>query len=510
METINAQIFKALRISELSKVPVLLIGNPGCGKTTTVEMFCRIAGYELVLLRGSQSTPEEILGFEVNEGNSDRTTTHLIPTWYADVKKFEKEGKRVLLFLDEITTANEPTQGALLHLIFERKVTRTEKLPDDCLVVSAGNYSGNLSSGFNLIPPLMNRFMIINIMFSDSDLDSFFGKYQVSTINPEIELKELYDNEEKPLDQGFINITKMMIEKCIKEYTRSLIKSGELDLNITEMSDVYTNSQTSILPGFVSPRSLNYLREAAIYTYLTYGKSGISSDTFDLITKGLVGIGFVNRDKVVTPVSLHNKYKQAILGVCIELDKNKSKSIVGYSDAISKILGFDSSTYDKDSDRKDKVRIFTIEEIKSLTKVFNDALLDNSIKKIETPINQNIIVTIAELVKYTSDRISKDNIRQELIDGDLVDLNKINGYLHIFNSNIELYDTIHKFISKKNFNYPNQVIDYISNTISLTIDRNEFMVRSSVDMAKKRKPDSIDTLIQVIPTKSRYNKIKMV
>lgn len=257
METINSKIIRVLRISELSKVPVLLIGNPGVGKTTTVEKFCEMFGYELVLLRGSQSSPEEILGFDVNDNNERKTTTHLVPEWYIDVKNFESQGKKVLLFLDEITTSNEPTQAALLHLIFERKVTRVDKLPDDCLIVSAGNYSGNLSSGFNLIPPLMNRFMIINIVPNDIDIDVFLGKYDPSSQNLMSSIKNVYNNEERPVDDSFINSSKSLIEKGIKEMTRSLVKSGKLSLSATEMSDVYSDTSGYLL-GFVSFKSYTY------------------------------------------------------------------------------------------------------------------------------------------------------------------------------------------------------------------------------------------------------------
>lgn len=106
METINESIFKALKISEFSKIPFLFIGNPGTGKTTTVEMFCKIRGYELVLLRGSQSSPEEILGFDVNSRSEDKFTDKKFPSWYRDVKNIYNNGGKVLLFLDEITGAN--------------------------------------------------------------------------------------------------------------------------------------------------------------------------------------------------------------------------------------------------------------------------------------------------------------------------------------------------------------------------------------------------------------------
>lgn len=509
METINAQIFKVLRISELSKVPVLLIGNPGCGKTTTVEIFCKIAGYELVLLRGSQSSPEEILGFEVNEGNPDKTTTHLNPRWYAEVKEYEKQGKKVLLFLDEITTSNEPTQAALLHLVLGRKLTDDDKLPDSCLVVSAGNYSGNLSSGFNLIPPLMNRFMIVNIIPGDKDLDSFLGKYQPSLIDPEYELDQIYKNEERNQDQSFINATKLLIEKSIREFTRSLIKSGELDLTVTEISDIYTSTQTSILPGLVTLRSLNFFREVSIYTYLTYGKAGISSEFFDLMTKGLVGIGYVNRDGSPTPISLSEKYKQAIISTCIELDKNKSKSLVGYNDAITKILGFDASLIDE-SDIKERLKVMTIGDINSLSKIFKDAASDKSIRKVDTPVDVNTIMMVSNLIQHTSKIVCEDYIVTPLVkNAGTFDLNKLNGYLHVYNSNVELYNNLHKFVSMKNFNYPEVITSYLSvSPVNIVLDRNAFRIKHAIDNAKKVSPESIDTILQIIPIKVRYNKEK--
>lgn len=496
METINSKIIKVLRISELSKVPVLLIGNPGVGKTTTVEKFCEMFGYELVLLRGSQSSPEEILGFDVNDNNERKTTTHLVPEWYIDVKNFESQGKKVLLFLDEITTSNEPTQAALLHLIFERKVTRVDKLPEDCLIVSAGNYSGNLSSGFNLIPPLMNRFMIINIVPNDIDIDVFLGKYDPSTQNLISSMKSICNNEERSVDDSFINSSKSLIEKGIKEMTRSLVKSGKLSLSVTEMSDVYSDT-SGYLPGFVSFRSLNYLREVSIYTYLTYGKLGITSDSFDLMIKGLVGVGFRINNNSVEKVSLCDEYKEAILGICIELDKMKSKSILNYNDSFIKLLGFDP-VQEELSDSK--LKRMKDEEYQSFIKLLEDASKDKSIRKIESPINNNIILALSEMLFYSVNEAV--NYISKSLSGDYYTKPGVLGdSLVNFNLGIKLFKSLKKFVNINSFNYSSDIIDRMNSTLDTKLRRLSFRADNIINECKKRSLDS-SILSEIIPIES--------
>ena len=64
-DSINVSIFTALKVSEMSKVPVLIMSNPGLGKSTTVEMFADVRGYSLILLRGNSTTAEEVMGYDV-------------------------------------------------------------------------------------------------------------------------------------------------------------------------------------------------------------------------------------------------------------------------------------------------------------------------------------------------------------------------------------------------------------------------------------------------------------
>ena len=175
---INAQIFYALKVSEESRVPFLFMSAPGMGKSTSVDMFAKIRGYELEVLRGNSTSESEVMGYDVVDTTpGSKSTIHLRPSWYNKVLENAANGKRTLLFLDEITTCPEHVQSALLHLIFERKVG-DENIPEDTLIVSAGNYSQSLGNTFGLIPPLMNRFCIFNIVPEKEDVKSFLCRYE--------------------------------------------------------------------------------------------------------------------------------------------------------------------------------------------------------------------------------------------------------------------------------------------------------------------------------------------
>lgn len=394
-EDINSLIFRALQVSKLSKVPFLFMGNPGTGKTTSVEMYCDAMGYKMILLRGSQSSPEEILGYDVNEGREDHTATRLIPKWFAELKRNHDEGKKILLFLDEITTASEYVQGALLHLIFERRVG-DELLPDDTLIVAAGNYASNLSSNFNLIPPLMNRFCIFNITPSHEDLRVFLSKYQKNISDTKMDrLKELtkvsLSGISSTLDEEMQDGVKALIENSIYELVDQVSKTNELDLSITELKDIYQDVENASLPGFISYRSLNYYRECSIAMYLQYGIEGLKSDCFKLITLGLVGIGMgpgknngssSRGSQSYEPVAkkFDDRFSSTIITTVQEFEKTIKSKSNKYTKPITDLL----VKYFKDAE-------FT--SMKDTARLSSDDLtaLDNIVRSMTTDSNKGIL-----------------------------------------------------------------------------------------------------------------------
>ena len=185
-----------MRVSELPKYlsllpprqSVLIIGPPGCGKSTAVrefaeleakrlgrefvdyddddELFLRIAKnpekyYVFLDLRLSECEPTDFLGVP-------RDIDHFIvykPLRWVQVFSYEQSAG--LIFLDEITNVRrEDVLAQAYKLVLDRRAG-LRKFSNNVRVIAAGNHPEH-SSIANLLPaPLANRFAIIGIDATD-------------------------------------------------------------------------------------------------------------------------------------------------------------------------------------------------------------------------------------------------------------------------------------------------------------------------------------------------------
>ena len=160
------------------KIPLIIMSSPGYGKTTSVEMWCEVKDYNLTTLIASQYSQDDILGIQaVNNGKLER----LSPAWFNSLVDKAKNGKRNVLFIDEITTCDEFIQAPLLNLIFARNLG-LHKLPENTLIVTAGNYSEELNGAFSMTAPLVNRFLILNLTTDDFDI-SEVANLKIDSLN---------------------------------------------------------------------------------------------------------------------------------------------------------------------------------------------------------------------------------------------------------------------------------------------------------------------------------------
>ena len=149
------------------RYPGIIMSAPGLGKTSTIEMWCGLKGYKLTTLIASQYSQDDILGIQsVVNGKLERLT----PAWYNRMVEGSDINTRHVLFIDEITTCDEFIQAPLLNLIFSGDLGAGHKLPNNTMIVTAGNYSEDLNGAFSMTAPLVNRFIILNINPSDCDM----------------------------------------------------------------------------------------------------------------------------------------------------------------------------------------------------------------------------------------------------------------------------------------------------------------------------------------------------
>jgi len=141
---------KALQRALRAGTPVLIWGPPGVGKTATVYALGRSLGLPVESVIASIRDPADFGGFPVPAQDGLR----LEPMAWA--KRLAEAG-RGILFLDEISTAPPAVQAALLRVVLERVVGDLH-LPPDVKIIAAANPPDMAAGGWDLAPPLANRF----------------------------------------------------------------------------------------------------------------------------------------------------------------------------------------------------------------------------------------------------------------------------------------------------------------------------------------------------------------
>ena len=132
-------------------LPILIEGEPGTGKTSRISNeVATPTGMHLETLIASIREPADFLGFPIPDGN---TVSYASAGWA--VEMLEREGG--LVFLDELNTAPPAVQAALLRVVLDGVVGDTE-LPERTRFIAAQNSSEDAAGGWDLAPPLANRF----------------------------------------------------------------------------------------------------------------------------------------------------------------------------------------------------------------------------------------------------------------------------------------------------------------------------------------------------------------
>src|SRR3954447_769383 len=146
---------EALTLAVSADLPVLLWGEPGIGKTAALNQLADALELPLTTVIASVHEPSDFSGLPVV---GDDPAVQGVPMAPPDWAVRLAAAGRGLLFLDELSTAPPAVQAALLRLVLERRIGAL-RLPPGVRIVAAANPRSSAADGWELSPPLANRFV---------------------------------------------------------------------------------------------------------------------------------------------------------------------------------------------------------------------------------------------------------------------------------------------------------------------------------------------------------------
>ena len=143
--------------------PVVLVSQPGQGKTAVVYALAAERGYDVITIVGSQKDRTDITGMptlvDFMVTRPDGTVDTVRQVEYA-VEKWQRtvmEHKRVVVFLDELNTAPPDVVSSLLTILADRRFPNGETMPEETVILGAMNDRDTGSEYHDMSPALANR-----------------------------------------------------------------------------------------------------------------------------------------------------------------------------------------------------------------------------------------------------------------------------------------------------------------------------------------------------------------
>ena len=189
-----------------TKRPFFLWGPPGIGKSEIIEnlTYNVLPGNNLLIdLRMALLEPSDLRGFPFR--NPETNTMEWAPPVDLPTPALAAQYDNIVLFLDELNSAPPSIQSAAYQLVLNRRVGQYI-LPDNVLIVAAGNRETDRGVTYRMPSPLANRFRHGNMV---ADFPSWLEYAINNGVHPDVigylsyAKSDLFDHDPKTSSQAF-------------------------------------------------------------------------------------------------------------------------------------------------------------------------------------------------------------------------------------------------------------------------------------------------------------------
>lgn len=159
-----SQLQATIAYAIMHKLPILVKGAPGTGKSDIIAQACRTAGAELIINHPVVSDPTDYKGLPFPVKDKDEAT--FLP--FGDLLRLIKADKPTVFFLDDLGQAPMSVQSSVMQLILARRING-HKVSEQVVFLAATNRRQDKAGVMGILEPVKSRFAAIVELEVDVD-----------------------------------------------------------------------------------------------------------------------------------------------------------------------------------------------------------------------------------------------------------------------------------------------------------------------------------------------------